>query len=46
MVENQKGRSIKTIMTDNGFEFCNKEFTQLCDDNGIIRHLTTPGNPK
>jgi len=27
-------------------EFCNKEFTQLCNENSILRHLTAPGNPK
>lgn len=46
MVENQKGRSVKVIRIDNGLEFCNREFDQMCKDGGIIRHLTTPENPK
>jgi len=46
MIENQKDSKIKIIRTDNGLEFCNKEFTQLCNQNGILRHLSVPGNPK
>jgi len=46
IIENQKGRKIKIIGIDNDLEFCNKEFTQLCNENGILRHLTTRGNPK
>ena len=37
---------IKIIRTDNGLEFCNKEFAQMCKESGILRHLTVPGNPK
>lgn len=37
---------IKVITTDNGLEFCNKEFSQMCKEDGILRHLTVPGNPK
>ena len=40
------GVKLKVIKTDNGLEFCNKEFTQLCKENGILKHLTAPGNPK
>lgn len=46
MIENQKGKKIKTIRTDNGLEFCNREFTNLCKDSGIVQHLTAPGNPR
>jgi len=46
MVENQKGRKIKTIRTDNRLEFCNKDFNQMCKDGGIMRHLIAPGNPR
>jgi len=46
MIENQNGRSVKVIRTDNGLEFCNREFDQMCKDGGIIRHLTAPENPK
>ena len=46
MIENQKGSKIKIIRTDNGLEFCNKEFAHLCNQDGILRHLSVPGNPK
>ena len=46
MVENQKNRSLKTIRTDNGLEFYNREFNQMCKDSRIVRHLIALGNPK
>ena len=46
MIENQKDRKIKIIRTDNGLEFCNKEFAHLCKQDDILRHLSVPGNPK
>ena len=46
MIENQKGSKFKIIITNNGLEFYNKEFTQLCKENGILRYLTAPGKPK
>ena len=46
MIENQKGVKLKVIRTYNGLEFCNKEFTQLCKESGILRHITAPGSPK
>ncbi|GKE91047.1 retrovirus-related pol polyprotein from transposon TNT 1-94 [Tanacetum coccineum] len=30
LVENQTGRMVKKVRTDNGLEFCNWEFKQLC----------------
>nr|GEV91020.1 retrovirus-related Pol polyprotein from transposon TNT 1-94 [Tanacetum cinerariifolium] len=44
--ENQTGRTVKKLGTDNGFEFCNREFKQLCIESGIARHLTVDGTPK
>nr|GEW35058.1 retrovirus-related Pol polyprotein from transposon TNT 1-94 [Tanacetum cinerariifolium] len=41
--ENQTGRAVKKMRTDNGLEFCNREFEQLCIKNGIARHLTVVG---
>ncbi|GJX40791.1 retrovirus-related pol polyprotein from transposon TNT 1-94 [Tanacetum coccineum] len=41
LVENQTGRTIKKLRTDNGLEFCNREFEQLCIESGIARHLTS-----
>ncbi|GKD61578.1 retrotransposon protein, putative, ty1-copia subclass, partial [Tanacetum coccineum] len=40
LVENQTGRTVKKLGTDNGLEFCNREFEQLCIESGIARHLT------
>ncbi|GJW76325.1 retrovirus-related pol polyprotein from transposon TNT 1-94 [Tanacetum coccineum] len=40
LVKNQIGRTVKKSRTDNGLEFCNQEFEQLCIESGISRHLT------
>ncbi|GJX94025.1 retrotransposon protein, putative, ty1-copia subclass [Tanacetum coccineum] len=40
LVENQPGRTVKKLRTDNGLEFCNREFDLLCIESGIARHLT------
>ncbi|KAK4392578.1 Retrovirus-related Pol polyprotein from transposon TNT 1-94 [Sesamum angolense] len=45
-VENQTGKNLKTLRTDNGLEFCNQQFTSLCDEFGIKRHKTTPYTPQ
>lgn len=39
-VENQIGKKIKFLKTDNGLEFCNTEFDNMCKKNGITRHKT------
>ncbi|GKC59951.1 retrotransposon protein, putative, ty1-copia subclass [Tanacetum coccineum] len=46
LVENQTGRTVKKLRTDNGLEFCNWEFEQLCIENGIARYLTVFGTPQ
>ncbi|CAH9141104.1 unnamed protein product [Cuscuta epithymum] len=46
LVENQTGKKVKTIRTDNGLEFCNKDMDQLCVDCGIRRHKTVPYTPQ
>ncbi|GKA24337.1 retrovirus-related pol polyprotein from transposon TNT 1-94 [Tanacetum coccineum] len=46
LVENQTGRTVKKLRTDNGLEFCNREFEQLCIESGIARHLTVVGMPQ
>nr|GEW41754.1 retrotransposon protein, putative, Ty1-copia subclass [Tanacetum cinerariifolium] len=43
LVENSTGRTVKKLRTDNGLEFCNREFKQLCIESGIARHLTVAG---
>ncbi|GJQ93597.1 retrovirus-related pol polyprotein from transposon TNT 1-94 [Tanacetum coccineum] len=40
------GRKLKKLRTDNGLEFCNQEFNNLCKDKGISRHLTVSGTPQ
>ncbi|GKB93701.1 retrotransposon protein, putative, ty1-copia subclass [Tanacetum coccineum] len=46
LVENQNGRTVKKLKTDNGLKFCNREFEQLCIESGIARHLTVSGTPQ
>ncbi|KAD6795292.1 hypothetical protein E3N88_06188 [Mikania micrantha] len=46
LVENQTGNKVKKLRTDNGLEFCNKDFSQLCKLEGFARHLSVPGNPQ
>nr|GEY93839.1 retrotransposon protein, putative, Ty1-copia subclass [Tanacetum cinerariifolium] len=46
LVENQTGRTVKKLRTDNGLEFCNRDFEQLCIESGIARHLTVAGMPQ
>ncbi|GJT34550.1 retrotransposon protein, putative, ty1-copia subclass, partial [Tanacetum coccineum] len=46
LVENQTGRTVKRVRTDNGLEFCNREFKQLCIESGIAKHLTVAGMPQ
>ncbi|KAJ9566346.1 LOW QUALITY PROTEIN: hypothetical protein OSB04_002312 [Centaurea solstitialis] len=46
MVEKETDNSIKVLRTDRGGEFSSREFNNLCDDNGMIRHLTAPYTPQ
>ncbi|GKE30618.1 retrovirus-related pol polyprotein from transposon TNT 1-94, partial [Tanacetum coccineum] len=46
LVENQTRRTIKKLRTDNGLEFCNREFDQLCIESGIARHLRLARTPQ
>nr|GFD59876.1 retrovirus-related Pol polyprotein from transposon TNT 1-94 [Tanacetum cinerariifolium] len=46
LVENQTGRTVKKLTMDNGLEFCNQEFKQLCIESGIARHLTVAETPQ
>ncbi|GJR60775.1 retrotransposon protein, putative, ty1-copia subclass [Tanacetum coccineum] len=39
------GRTIKKLRTDNGLEFCNWEFEQLCIESEIARYLTVVETP-
>lgn len=46
MVENQKGRKIKMLRSDNGGEFCNRVFENYLKGNGIIHQKTNPYTPE
>ncbi|GKC96465.1 retrovirus-related pol polyprotein from transposon TNT 1-94 [Tanacetum coccineum] len=43
---NQTRRTVKKLRTDNGLEFCNREFEQLCIESKIARYLTVSETPQ
>ena len=45
MVENQTGRKLKCLRTDNGGEFKYEEFVKFCRERGIRREYTAPYSP-
>ena len=46
MVENQTGRKLKCLRTDNGGEFKSEEFVKFCRERGIRREYMAPYSPK
>ena len=46
VVENQTGKKIKALRTDNGGEFCKKDFEEFCKKCGIAQQKTTPYTPQ
>jgi transposase InsO family protein len=46
LVENQTEKIIKVLRTDNGGEFYENEFEELCKKCGIARQNTTPYTPQ
>ncbi|KAJ9566257.1 LOW QUALITY PROTEIN: hypothetical protein OSB04_002223 [Centaurea solstitialis] len=46
MVEKETGNAIKVLRTDRGGEFNSQDFKDLCEDHGMIRHLTAPYTPQ
>ena len=46
LAENQTEKKIKVLMTNNGGEFCKKEFQEFCKKCGIARHKNTPYTPE
>ena len=46
LVENEIGKKLKCLRSDNGGEYCNKEFVKYCSYNGIRRQKTVPGTPQ
>lgn len=46
LVENQTGRHIRVLRTDNGGEFTSNDFNNFCRDTGIKMELIVPYNPQ
>jgi hypothetical protein len=46
LVENQTGRKIRVLRSDNGGEYTSKEFMDYCAATGIKKELTVPYNPQ
>ena len=46
LVENESGKSLKVLRSDNGGEYVSGEFLNFCKHHGIRRHFTTPGDPQ
>ena len=45
-VENQLGKTIKTLQSDRGGEYLNQEFEDYLVEHGIVSQLTDPGTPQ
>ncbi|KAH9650145.1 hypothetical protein KPL70_026248 [Citrus sinensis] len=46
LVETQTGRKIKVLRSDNGGEYTSNPFLQVCQNEGIKRHLTVRHTPQ
>ena len=46
LVENETGKKLKCLRSDNGGEYFSKEFDNYCSYNGIRRQKTVPGTPQ
>lgn len=46
LVENQSGKNLKVLRTDNSLEYCNKTFDKFCKGKGILRQKTCPYTPQ
>ena len=45
LVENEIGKRLKCLRSNNGGEYCSKEFDRYYSENGIHREKTNPGTP-
>jgi hypothetical protein len=45
-VENQSGKRIKVLRSDNGGEYSSRQFVDFCAQHGIRRQMTVPYNPQ
>ena len=46
LVENQIGKKIKVLRSDNRGEYTSNEFEDFCTQHGIQRQFTVPYNPQ
>ena len=46
LIENQTDKKIKRFRTDNGLEYCSKEFEDFCKSKGIARHRIVTYTPQ
>ena len=46
LVENQCGRKLKVLRSENGGEYVKSEFIQYCADAGIQMHHSIPYSPQ
>ncbi|KAG8500107.1 hypothetical protein CXB51_003710 [Gossypium anomalum] len=46
MVETQTGRKVKRLRLDNGTDYKNDPFLQVCQDEGIVRYFTVRDTPQ
>jgi len=44
--ERHTGRKLKTLRSDNGGEYCNKQFDEFLKNKGITHQKTVPYNPE
>jgi transposase InsO family protein len=45
-VENQLGKTIKRLRSDRGGEYIPRDFSEYCEENGIIHEYTPPYSPQ
>ena len=46
IVKKQTEKKVKQLKTDNGMELCNRQFNELCANEGIARHRTVRHTPQ
>ena len=46
LMQNQTGKKVKRLRTDNGLEFCSKEFNNFYNEEGIARQHTIRHTPQ
>jgi len=46
LVENETGKRLKCLRSDNGGEYCRKEFDRYCSENRIRKEKIVPGSPQ